>query len=122
MNIRITWIPWEIFYFYFFIIYLFICLFAISWAALAAYGGSQARGRIGTIATRLRQSHSNVGSKPRLQLHHSSRQRQILNRLSKARDQTCNLMVPSRILSTAPGQELRKRSDLKNVHDTITPS
>uniref|UniRef100_A0A8D1MFT3 dynamin GTPase n=1 Tax=Sus scrofa TaxID=9823 RepID=A0A8D1MFT3_PIG len=30
-------------------------------------------------------------------LHHSSRQRQILNPLSKARDQTRNLMVPSRI-------------------------
>uniref|UniRef100_A0A8D1ANJ4 Sorting nexin 3 n=1 Tax=Sus scrofa TaxID=9823 RepID=A0A8D1ANJ4_PIG len=30
-------------------------------------------------------------------LHHSSRQRQILNPLSKARDRTCNLMVPSRI-------------------------
>ena len=47
-------------------IYLF-CLFAISWAALAAYGGSQARGRIGAIAAGLRQSHSNVGSEPRLQ-------------------------------------------------------
>jgi len=30
-------------------------------------------------------------------LHHSSRQRQILNPLSKARDRTRNLMVPSRI-------------------------
>ena len=30
-------------------------------------------------------------------LHHSSWQRQILNPLSKARDQTCNLMVPGRI-------------------------
>ena len=28
-------------------------------------------------------------------LHHSSRQRQILNPLSKARDWTCNLLVPS---------------------------
>ena len=31
------------------------------------------------------------------ELHHSSRQRQILNPLSEARDRTCNLMVPSRI-------------------------
>ena len=31
-------------------------------------------------------------------LYHSSRQRRILNSLSKARDRTCNLMVPSRIL------------------------
>ena len=30
-------------------------------------------------------------------LHHSSRQHGILNPLSEARDQTCNLMVPSRI-------------------------
>ena len=30
-------------------------------------------------------------------LHHSSQWHQILNPLSKARDQTCNLMVPSRI-------------------------
>ena len=30
-------------------------------------------------------------------LHHSSWQRQILNPLREARDQTCNLMVPSRI-------------------------
>ena len=30
-------------------------------------------------------------------LHHSSRQRWILNQLSEARDWTCNLMVPSRI-------------------------
>ena len=30
-------------------------------------------------------------------LHHSSRQRRILNPQSKARDGTCNLMVPSRI-------------------------
>ena len=62
-------------YYYFFLFFLFFlsfCLFvvvvvAISWAAPAAYGGSQARGRIGDVATGLRQSHSNVGSEPRLQ-------------------------------------------------------
>ena len=32
-------------------------------------------------------------------LHHNSQQRGILNPLSKARDQTCNRMVPSRICS-----------------------
>ena len=41
--------------------------FAISWAASAAYGGSQARGRIGAVATGLCQSHSNTGSELRLQ-------------------------------------------------------
>ena len=37
----------------------FFCLFAFSWAAPAAYGGSQARGPIGAVAASLRQSHSN---------------------------------------------------------------
>ena len=35
-------------------------------------------------------------------LHHSSQQRQILNRLSKARDQTCILMDASHIISSEP--------------------
>ena len=48
-------------------LFLFLfCLFAISWAAPAAYGGSQSRGLIRAIATGLRQSHNNVGSEPRL--------------------------------------------------------
>ena len=50
-------------------VYLFIfCLFAFSRAASAAYGDSQARGLIGAVATGLHQSHSNLGSEPRLQL------------------------------------------------------
>ena len=32
-----------------------------------ADGGSQARGRIGAVATRICQSHSNTGCEPRLQ-------------------------------------------------------
>ena len=39
-------------------------------------------------------------------LHHSSRQCQILNPLSEARDRTHNIMVPSRIVSAAPQREL----------------
>ena len=38
-----------------------VCLFR---ATLKAYGGSQARGRIGAVATGLYQSHSNAGSEP----------------------------------------------------------
>ena len=38
------------------------CLFGISWAAPTAYGGFQARGLIGAVATSLCQSHSNAGS------------------------------------------------------------
>ena len=49
-----------------FIIIIF-CLFAISWVASAAYGGSQARGRIGAVATGLYHNHSNTGSEPHLQ-------------------------------------------------------
>ena len=48
-----------------FFVGLFVfCLFAFSRAAPAAYGGSQARGPIGAVATGLRQSHSNAGSEP----------------------------------------------------------
>ena len=52
-----------------FLVCLFVCfcLFAISRAASAAYGGPQARGRIGAVATGLRQSYSNVGPELRLQ-------------------------------------------------------
>ena len=53
---------------FFILFYIFIfCLFAFSRAAPAAYGGSQARGPVGAVATGLRQSHSNAGSEPRLQ-------------------------------------------------------
>ena len=61
-----------------------------------AHGDSQARGPIEAIAAGLRHSHSNAGSKLVFDLH-SSWQRQILNPLSKARDRTHTLMVPSRI-------------------------
>ena len=43
----------------------------------------------------LHHSHSNLGSEPRLQSTHSSRQRQILNPLSEARDRTRVLMDAS---------------------------
>ena len=46
--------------------FFFFCLFAISWAAPAAYGGSQARGPIEAVAIGLCQSHSNAGSEPHL--------------------------------------------------------
>jgi len=53
---------------FYFIFYLFFFVFLLFlWTALAAYGGSQARGQIRAVATGLRQSHSNTGSEPRLQ-------------------------------------------------------
>ena len=66
-------------------------------ASPAAYGGSQARGQIGAVASNLCHSHSKAGSNPLSNLHHRSRQRWILNPLSKARDQTCVLMDTSQI-------------------------
>ena len=44
-----------------------VVVVAISWAAPAAYGGSQARGRIRAVAAGLHQSHSNTRSEPCLQ-------------------------------------------------------
>ena len=55
------------FFFLSFVVVVVVVVVAISWAAPAAYEGSQARGRIGAVATGLRQSHSNAGSEPRLQ-------------------------------------------------------
>ena len=48
---------------FFFLVFLF-CLYR---AALAAYGGSQARGRIRAVAAGLCHSHSNARLEPRLQ-------------------------------------------------------
>ena len=43
---------------------LFVCFSVFFRAVCAAYGSSQARGRIGATATGLHHSHSNVGSEP----------------------------------------------------------
>ena len=45
-------------YFFYFLFFLSFVVVAISWAAPAAYGGSQARGPIRAVATGLRQSHT----------------------------------------------------------------
>jgi len=58
---QMTVCSWKELFFFFFDFLPF------SRAAPSAYGGSQARGRIGAVGTGLRQSHSNAGSKPRLQ-------------------------------------------------------
>ena len=58
---------YNTFYLFIFCLLSFVVVVvAISWAAPAAYGGSQARGLIGAVATGLRQSHSNSGSEPHL--------------------------------------------------------
>ena len=62
-------VPSEYNLFFFFFFFFVFCLFvvvivvvAISWAAPAAYGGSQARGLIGAVAAGLCHSHSNARS------------------------------------------------------------
>ena len=60
-----AWVGWpELFLLLlgFFVLFCF-CLFM---AASVAYGGSQARGQIGAVATGLCHSHSNAGSEPGL--------------------------------------------------------
>ena len=57
-----------LFCFVFVFVFVFVFgLFAICWAAFAAYGVSQAKGPIGAVDTSLHQSHSNAGSRLRLQ-------------------------------------------------------
>ena len=77
---------------------MFLFLFLLFRATPAAYGGgSQARGRTGATAPGLGQSHRKPDLSRVCNLHYSSRQCWIHNPLSEATDQTCNLMIPSRI-------------------------
>ena len=81
----------------FFLLFVCFCLFAISRAAPTAYGGSQARGRIGAVAAGRRQRHSNAGSEPPLQPTPQLTVRRILNPLSEGRDRTCVLVDTSQV-------------------------
>ena len=66
-------------------------------AVPTAYGDSQARGLIRAIAAHLGHSQGNLRSEAGLQATPRSRQHQIRNPLSEARDGTRNLLVPSQI-------------------------
>ena len=85
--------PLFIYYYYYYYYYYYL-LFR---AASVAYGGSQARGPIGAVAT----TYTTVTAMPDpshvYDLHHSPRQHQILNPLSKARDRTFALTDTSQI-------------------------
>ena len=108
-----------IFYLLYFIwCILFFCLFAFS-AAPMAYGGSQARGSNQSyscwpttteselqLLAYYNRATATLDPRHVCDIHHSSWQCRILNPLSKARDQTHNLMVPSRISSVEPRWEL----------------
>ena len=75
----------------------FFSAFLLFRAAPVAYGGSQARDRIGAAAANLHHSHSNMGSEPDRDLHHSSWQCRILNSLSEARDGPFTLINTSQM-------------------------
>ena len=84
-NVLLKLISSVSFYFFFFFFWLFR-------ATPGAYESSQGRGPIGAAAASLQHSQDPSCI---CNLHHSSRQHWILNLLSEARDQTCNVMVPS---------------------------
>ena len=73
-------------------------------AAPMKYGSSQARDPVEAVAASLDHSHSNAGSDPSCicNLHHSSRQHQILNPVIKARDRTRILTDTSWIHDAEP--------------------
>ena len=84
-------------YAYVYIYFLFppFSFFFFFRAASETYGSSQGRGWMGAIAAGL--GHATATPDPSLvcDLHHSSRQRRILNLLSETWDGTCILMGPS---------------------------
>ena len=85
------------------LIYFFVfCLFQ---GIPTAYGGSQARGLIGAVAASLATATAMPDPSCICDLYQSSQQHQILNLLSEASDQTCNLIVPSwiRFRCATPG-------------------
>ena len=87
----------------------FFLSFCHSWAAPAAYGGSQARGQIRAVATGLHQSHSKAGSKPHLQP--TSQFMATPDPQPTEQGQGPNLQPhgsQSDLLTTAPRRELRE--------------
>ena len=78
-------------------LFILIIYFLLFRAESGAYGGSQVRGWIIAIAASLTTATAMQDPSLACDLHHSSWQHQILNPQSEARDQTCILMVTSRI-------------------------
>ena len=83
--------------------------------------GSQARGLIGATAAGLHHSQATQDLSHICDLHHSSRQRQILNPMIEARDRTWNPMVPSRFVSAAPRRELPQSMKMKLASWRLLP-
>ena len=81
----------QLYYYYYYYYFVF------SRAAHVAYESSQARGLIGAQPPAYARATATWDPSHVFDLHHSSWQHRILNPLSKVRDQTRNLMVPSRV-------------------------
>ena len=73
----------------------FFLSFVLCRAATMAYGGSPARGQLELQLPAYTTATKTWDLSRVCDLHHNSQQCRILNPLSKARDQTHNLMVPS---------------------------
>ena len=101
---------YQVLFFFFFLSFVFFR------ATPTAHAGSQARGPIGVTA--YARATATPDPSRVCDLHHSSRQRRIFNPLSKARDQTRNLMVPSWIHfhCTTTGTPTRYYIMLYNKH------
>ena len=93
---------------FYFISFYFILLFLSFRAAPATFGSSQAKGGIRAAGAGLQHSHSNVGSEPHLDLHHSSWQCWILNPRSEARDQTQPSWMLAGFVTAKPQRELQE--------------
>ena len=88
------WLTSDTQFQYFILFYFIFCLFR---DAPTAYGDFQARGRIRAVAAGLHYSHYNVNPIRDCDLHHMSRQCQILNTPIEARDWTCIFIDASQI-------------------------
>ena len=78
-------------------IYVCVCVCFLFRVTPTAYGGSQARGLVGATTASNTTATATPDPSRTCDLHHSSWQRWILNPLSEARDQTCELMDASQI-------------------------
>ena len=67
LEISVSKVCFLFFFLFLFLFFLFVCFCFFFLSFPAAYGGSQARGRIRAEAASLPQSHSSVGSEPFLQ-------------------------------------------------------
>ena len=94
---------------------MFIFFFFFLRVTPTAFGSSQARGLIRVTFASLHHSHSNATSEPCQRPTSQLTAKPHPSPLSKARDQTCNLMFLVRFISTVPQRELLLSSFINNV-------